>query len=98
MKDQIFDVVVRAGGPDHFTAHPIGFPEMKAEAGTEKEAVRKVRDSLVEYLSTSKVVQVFIPGENPWLRIAGHAADDPDFDEYLEEIRKARLELEHDEP
>ncbi len=94
MKDQIFDVVVRADGPDHFTAHPVAFPEMKAEAGTETEVVRKVRESLVELLSTSKVVQVSVPGANPWLRVAGHAADNPDFEEYLEEIRKARLEYD----
>jgi hypothetical protein len=91
MENHTFEVVVRAGGQGDFTAEPIGFPELKAEAATEKEAVRKVRDSLMEFLATTKIVKVSIPEENPWLKIAGHAADDPDFEEYLEEIRKARV-------
>ena len=90
MENHTFEVVVRAGGQDHFTAEAIGFPELKAEAPTEKEAIRKVRDSLMEFLTTTKIVKVSIPGDNPWLRAFGHAADDPDFEAYLEEIQKAR--------
>ena len=91
MEDYTFNVLVRPEGQGHFSAQAIGFPELKAEAATETEAVRKVRDSLLEFLSTSKLVKISVPDENPWLKIAGHAANDPDFDEYLEEIRKARM-------
>ena len=91
MENYTFDVLVRPGGQDHFTAQAIGFPELKAEATTEAEAVQKVRDSLLEFFSNSKLVKISVPGENPWLKLAGHSADDPDFDEYLEEIRKARI-------
>jgi hypothetical protein len=94
MEAHTFEVLVRAEGEDHFTAHAIGFPDVKAEAATEKEAVRKVRESLVEILATTKIVKVSIPGENPWLKAFGHAKDDPDFEAYLEEIQKARLAAE----
>jgi predicted RNase H-like HicB family nuclease len=92
MRDQSYDVVVRSEGEDHFTAQVVAFPQLKAEAATEAEAVDKLKDSLEEFLEKSKLIKVSVKGGNPWLAVAGHAADDPDFDIYLEEIRKYRME------
>ena len=63
---------------------------MKAEGTTESEAIDKVRDSLTEFLANAKLVKYSAPVENPWLKAFGSDADDPDFENYLEEIRKAR--------
>ncbi len=91
MRDQSYDVVVRSGGEDHFTAQVVAFPELRAEAATEAEAVDKLRVSLEEFLANSKLIKLSVRDSNPWLAVAGHSADDPDFDIYLEEIRKARM-------
>ena len=37
---------------------------------------------------------VDVPRENPVMRWFGHAKDDPDFEAYLEEIRKFREEMD----
>jgi hypothetical protein len=92
MRAQEYDVVVRAEGLDHFTAQVVAFPELRAEAATEAEAVDKLRDSLEEFLAKSKLIKVSVDGSNPWLDLAGHSADDPYFDIYFEEIRKYRQE------
>jgi len=85
-------VHVRAEAPDHYIAQAVGFPEIKAEGRTEAEAVGKVHRSLTELLTKGKVVPVEISlnGGNPWLEGFGRSAEDPDFDAYLDEIRRAR--------
>ncbi len=98
MNDQVFDVLVRAISPDQFSAQAVYFPELKAEASTETEAVQKVREALSEYLASSKLVKVSLKDENPWLEAFGSAADDPDFEIYREEIRKYRLSMDQEFP
>jgi hypothetical protein len=92
MRDQSYDVVVRPEGQDHFTAQVVAFPALRAEAATEAEAVEKLRDSLEEFLENSRLIELSVRNSNPWLEIAGHSANDPDFDIYLQEIRKFRME------
>ena len=91
MNDYLGYIAVWPGGENQFVAQAIGFPDMKAEGLTESEAVEKVRDSLKDFLANAKLIKYSLPGENPWLKAFGHSADDPDFDTYLEEIRKARV-------
>jgi hypothetical protein len=91
MNDYLGYIAVWPGGENQFVAQAIGFPDVKAEGATESEAVEKVRNSLTEFLSNAKLVKYSLPAENPWLKAFGSAADDPDFDIYLEEIQKARM-------
>ncbi len=92
MNDYLGYIAVWPGGENQFVAQAIGFPDVKAEAATESEAVEKVHDSLEEFLAKSKLIKISVRSGNPWLDVAGHSADDPDFDLYLEEIRKYRME------
>jgi hypothetical protein len=91
MNEDLGYIVVRPSGEDQFVAHSVLFPEVKAEAASESEAVEKVRRSLDEFLAASKLIKVSRRSGNPWLDAFGSAADDPDFEVYLDEIRKARL-------
>jgi len=48
---------------------------------------------LDQWLSSAKIVQVAVPTAvkgNPWLDAFGRSADDPDFDEFLEELQRIR--------
>jgi hypothetical protein len=85
-------MLVRADAPDHYTAQAVGFPEIRAEGRTEEEAVEGARQSLSACLAAAKLVPVEITanGANPWLIGFGRSASDPDFEEYLGEIQRAR--------
>jgi hypothetical protein len=59
-------------------------------AATESEAVQEVQRALTQWGGSIHWVAVPHPGPS----LAGHAKDDPDFDLYLEEIRRYRQEVE----
>ena len=89
-----YPVIVRAEDVDGYVAQPIGLPELRVTAATEDEAVAGVRQALERWLASAKVVHVSVEtGKtgNPWLDTFGRSASDPDFDDYLEELRQARL-------
>ena len=86
-----FPLIVRADSPDHFTAQPLGIPELKTAARTEAEAIAQASQALARWLTSARVVQVSIPVSgtaNPWLDAFGRSADDPDFEEYLKAMAK----------
>lgn len=88
-----YPVIVQQNSPEEFIAEPLGRPELRIVARTEAEALRKAVSALTEWLGAGKIVDVEIPPsktENPWLKSWGRSADDPDFDEYLAEIARAR--------
>jgi len=90
-------VIVRSEAPDQFVAEAVGLPALRAEAATEEEAIDRVRSSLADWSKTAKLVRVEVPvpgEENPWIRWAGRSADDPDFEEYLDEIKKFRAAMD----
>jgi predicted RNase H-like HicB family nuclease len=89
-----YPVIVRPEDADGYVAQPIGLPELRVTAASEAEAVDRARQALQRWLASAKVVLVSVPGPeggNPWLDSFGRSASDPDFEEYLEELRKARL-------
>ncbi len=88
-----FPVIVRTDAPDQFVAQPLGIPELRTVAKTESEAIEQASQALTQWLASAKVVQVAIPVSgtgNPWVDAFGRSSDDPDFDEYLEELKLAR--------
>jgi len=88
-----FPLIVRADSPDHFSAQPLGIPELKTVARTEAEAIEQASQALAQWFASARVVQVSIPESdtgNPWLDTFGRSSDDPDFDEYLEEVKHTR--------
>lgn len=88
-----YPVIVQCKSVDEYVAEPLGKPELKVVAATEAQALTEVGKSLGEWLGTAKIVEVEVPGSgngNPWLDAWGKSAEDPDFDEYQAEIRRAR--------
>jgi predicted RNase H-like HicB family nuclease len=86
-----YPVIVRAEDVDGYVAQPIGLPELRVTAASEEEAVAAVRQALERWLASAKLVHVSVAmGQtgNPWLDAFGRSASDPDFDEYLEELRR----------
>ncbi len=88
-----YPVVIRAESAHRYVAQPLGIPEVKVVAATEAEAIAQVTEALGQWLAAAKLVHVTVPGErpaNPWLDAFGRSATDPDFPEFLEEIRRLR--------
>ncbi len=88
-----YPVIVESKSENEFVAEPLGRPELKVVAPTEAEALAGVERALERWLNSVKVVQLDVGARDstdPWLDGFGRSADDPDFDEYLEEIERAR--------
>jgi hypothetical protein len=87
-------VVVRPEPPGQFTAEALGLPELRATCATREEAINRVRLQLGHWFVTRQLVQVEVPTVNPLAQYAGWAKDDPGYEEYLEEIRRYRAEVD----
>jgi len=77
-----------------FTAQLLGLPELRATATTREEAVEQLRWLLREQVHAGLLLSVEIPRENPLMSMFGFGKDDPDFEGYLEEIRRFREEMD----
>ena len=88
-----YPVIVESKSENEFVAEPIGKPELRAVAKSEAEALAKVENALEQWLRSAKLVQleVAVGGiGNPWTDSFRRSADDPDFEEFLEEIGRSR--------
>ncbi len=87
-------VIVRQEEDGKYTARSLAVPEVKAQGASEAEAVELVRQSLAAWLASARVVRVDVPlpGKtgNPWLDYFGYAKEGPQFQDYLDEIQRAR--------
>jgi predicted RNase H-like HicB family nuclease len=85
-------LVVRPEPPGQHTVAVVGLPEIQATAPTREEAIERVRAALRGWLASGQLVPIELPHDNPWIKYAGWAKDDPDYSVYLEELARARQE------
>ncbi len=90
----LYPVIVRPVSESQYAAEPVGKPELKVEAPTEKDALQRLGEVLSRWLGKGKLIQLDIPDSseagNPWLDTFGRSADDPHFDEVMKEIAVTR--------
>jgi hypothetical protein len=87
-------IQVRPEPSGQSTAVVLGAPELHATAATREEAVEQLRALLQEQVNLGLLLAIDLPRKSPLLERVGWAKDDPTFDEYLEEIRKIREEMD----
>jgi hypothetical protein len=87
-------VQVRPEPAGQFTARLVGQCEYSATAPTREEAIEQLRGMLRQQFEDGSLQWVEIWRENPIMSRFGYAKDDPDFDIYLDEIRKFREEMD----
>jgi hypothetical protein len=90
-------VQVRAEPAGQFTARLVGQCELSATAPTRTEAIEKLRAVLRQQFDEGALQWVEIWRENPVMQSFGHLKDDPDFEVYVEDIRKFREEMDSQE-
>jgi hypothetical protein len=84
--------------PDgRFTARLVGEPDLSATSAAAEEALEQLRARLQFEVNAGQLLAIELPRQNPVLERAGYAKDDPEFEEYLEEIRKYREEVDRRE-
>ncbi len=90
-------VRLRQDPEGQFTAQVLGVSDLQATAATREEAVEQVRALLQEQVNLGSLLAIDLPRENPLMSRLGYAKDDPYFEEYLEEMRKFREEMDRRE-
>ena len=90
-----YKVLVTKEHDSRYTARALVLPDVVAFGTTEAEAVDHLRDTLADLQTHSHVVDVELPlpdlaADNPWLRVAGMWADDPDWDSFQNAIVEYR--------
>jgi hypothetical protein len=92
-------VVVRAGPAGRFTAQSAVVPEIRAEGETVEAALEQAQAALAAWPGALFWVPVATStaATHPALPWVGHAKADPDFDLYLDEIRRAREQADQRE-
>jgi hypothetical protein len=91
--DQLYSwVVVRPEPPGQHTATVVGVPEIHATAATREGAIQQVQATFRDWLASGQLVAVELSPDNPWIKYAGWAKDDPDYGAYLQELERARQE------
>jgi hypothetical protein len=90
-------VRVRQEPDGTFTAQLLGAADLQATGATREEAVERLRAQLQEPVNMDELLAIELPRQDPVMRWAGHLKDDPYFEEYREEIRKFREEMDRRE-
>jgi hypothetical protein len=87
-------VEVRDEPGGQVTAQILGVSDLQATAPKREQALDDLRALLRQRLDSGALVSIEVSQENPLMRWFGHAKDDPDFEDYLQEIRKYREEVD----
>jgi hypothetical protein len=90
-------IQIREEPAGQFTAQLLGAADLQATAATREEAVEQLRTLLQQQVNLGSLLAIEIPQQNPLVKWAGYLKDDPDFDDYVEEIRKFREEMDRRE-
>lgn len=99
-----YQVLVQKPSEQHFVASVVGLSHVVADGKTEEEAIASVKAALTSQLTSAKLVTIEIDTESdsdkeetdPWLKHFGIFADDPTFDDFLEEVAAYRKRVDEE--
>ena len=100
-----YQVFIQNPGDRLFTASVVGLPNMKSIGTTEEEAIVILKGLLTDQFKSGKFVTIDVdaPGDSvkketdPWLSNIGIFQDDPTFDDFLDEVKSYRNEVDETE-
>lgn len=93
----VYDVLVTQKNK-RYTARVLLLPEIVATGSSESEVLEQVKTAISDLRSRSWVVRVEVSNpslstDDPWLRFAGHWADDPDWERFQTAVAAFRQEI-----
>ncbi len=94
-----FDVILSKQADNGYMARPVLWPDSVAHGATEKEALNRVQVLIRDLLGRTQLVQVEVEtsedqSDNPWVTKAGMFAEDPTWDDFLQEMTDYRLDAQ----
>jgi hypothetical protein len=97
-----YQLFVQSHSEQRFIASVVGMPMVSGEGVTENEAIAQAKASLQSQLTTGKFVNIEVDstheassqGADPWLKHLGLFANDPSFDNFLDEVANYRQEVD----
>lgn len=95
-----YQIFVQSESASKFVASVVGVPNCVVEGSSKEEAITKAKTALEKKLSRGELVTVEIDAgrtdaeHDPWLKHLGIFADDPTFDDFLEEVAVYRQQAD----
>ena len=94
-----FDVILLKQADNGYLARPVLWPDSSVQGATEQEALDRVQALIRDLLNRTRLVQVEVdvtehPADHPWLAKAGLFADDPTWDDFLQQMADYRQQLD----
>jgi len=95
----ILSIFVQPNPAKGYLARVLGWPDFVVEGTTKEDALEKVKTELAHRLAEGEIVRLHYepaPDSHPWMKFAGMWKDDTTFDDFLEEMRTYRQELDQE--
>ncbi len=98
-----YQVFVQSRADTTFVASVVGIPDCIAEGSTKEEAIAKAKRSLQQQLATGELVSIDLDSQSSesetdhWIKHMGLFANDPTFDDFLEDVAAYRLQADAQE-
>lgn len=95
-----YQVFVQSQADNQFIASVLGIPNCVALGRTKEEAIAKAKTTLAEKLAHGELVTIDIDSQSvsqdhdPWLKHMGIFANDPTFEDFLEEVAAYRQQVD----
>ena len=101
-----YQVFIQSPAAQRFVASIVGMPAITGEGTTESEAIDQAKAALQSQLATGKFVTIEVGSTNrlnesvnrddPWLKHLGLFANDPTFEDFLEEVAAYRQKVDEE--
>lgn len=92
-----YDVLLEQVNNNGYSAQLLAWPDYTVQASTREEALKQIRTIILERLAKAEIVTLEIQPEettHSWLPFAGMWADNPDMEEFREEMERNRSEID----
>ncbi len=82
-------VLVQPESQGFYSAQLVGLPDLRATAESSEAAVEQLRAMLQGCIDSGQLQVVDMRPGPPLMKWFGHATEDPDFADYLDELRRS---------
>ncbi len=87
-------ILVRPEPQGFFSAQLVGLSDHRATATSREAAVEQLRTILQECIDSGQLRAVEMPTKPHLMKWFGHAREDPNFADYVDEVRRFRTEID----